>query len=84
MATLFDYSGCDDAERDRMRDWRDGISVARIRWQDELGVKHLCLATERSWALEQLAVIACEPDYRLVSCVVWRSGLPNINLRLPR
>jgi hypothetical protein len=33
-------------------------------------VAHLCVATERAWALEQLAVIEREPGYRLVSCVV--------------
>jgi len=53
-----------------MRDWREGISLARIRWQDEQGAEHLCAATERAWALEQLAVIEREPGYRLVSCVV--------------
>jgi hypothetical protein len=74
MATLLDYSGRDDAERDQMRDWRDGISVARITWQDERGVEHLCVATERPWALEQLAVIEHQPGHRLVSCHVIRQS----------
>jgi len=55
-----------------MRDWREGISLARITWQDEQGAEHLCVATERAWALEQLAVIEREPGHRLVSCVVER------------
>ena len=53
-----------------MRDWQERISLARITWQDEQGAEHLCMATERAWALEQLAVIEREPGYRLVSCVV--------------
>ena len=43
-----------------MRDWREGISLARITWQDEQGAEHLCVATERARALEQLAVIERE------------------------
>ncbi len=50
-----------------MPDWREGISLADIRWQDELGAVHTCVATEQSWALLQLAVIERERGYRLVS-----------------
>lgn len=25
-----------------MQDWRDGLSLARITWQDELGEEHVC------------------------------------------
>jgi hypothetical protein len=57
-----------------MRDWREGIPLPRITWQDEQGAEHLCVATERGWALEQLAVIEREPGYRLVSCVVERQA----------
>ena len=48
----------------------EGQAKARITWADELGAEHLCVATEQSWACEQLAVIEREPGYRLLSCVV--------------
>lgn len=70
MATLFDLWGQDNLERDCLAGWRAGVSLARITWQDEHGAEHLCVATERSWALAQLAAIEREPGYRLVSCAV--------------
>ena len=59
MVTLFDFSGPNET------DWRDGTLLARITRQDELGAEHLCVATERAGALEQLAVIHREPASRV-------------------
>jgi len=60
-----------------MRDWREGISLARITWQDEQGAEHVLVATERVWALEQLAVIERESSYRFrVLCGRYRTRCP--------
>lgn len=40
MATLFNPSGPGGTEDDCLSDWRDGNSLLRIAWQDELGNEH--------------------------------------------
>ena len=53
-----------------MRNWREGISLARITWRDEQGAEYLCVATERSWVLAQSAVIECERGDRAQGAVL--------------
>ena len=66
MVPVATYSADHDDAGFRLGHFRDGVSVATIRWVDDLG-EHERQTSEESEAVALLAWIAKRPDVMLIS-----------------